>query len=142
MKTHFILLASCSVMTACGDGFECSVESRNGVYAYSYEETGGTCGYIPGGTIEIRNGTNTAPVPSGCQVNYQNISEDECFIRSSVTCSDSSIGAYFTTVAEIEQMDKEGEHFNGSAGYAVNDLDTHALLCSGSYMITYTRISD
>jgi hypothetical protein len=135
MRFLFAWTAVVVALAGCGQQ-ECSPEDVDGTYLVETREISGDCGGI--GTIVAQYNRGTQTAESGCVVDYERLSDDQCTAERAVTCTNTADGFRTTGVGSVTQ-EPGGGSAAGTLMMTLSNLSNGSTVCSSTYAATYTR---
>lgn len=141
MKRLLTLSLLLSILTpACGaedSGLECSPSDRDGTYLVETMERSGTCGDVGSFVVQMNNGQET--IETGCTIDYERWSDSDCKLERSVTCHMPADSLTSSGIGITEQMDSDGDFFEGTMTITISDYVSGATYCTSTYALSYER---
>lgn len=128
-------LALVVILGGCG-GDECRVEDVDGTYLATTTEVSGTCG--DAGSFVLQYNSGEEVVDSGCIVDYERLSDNQCTAERSVTCT-SAADNRITKGSATVTSEPGGDRAEGIATMTVLNMTTGATVCVSTYEIVYER---
>lgn len=132
-----IIMASLACIASAGCGADCDPEDIDGTYtATSTELSGGTCGSLGTFVIQYDHGSQTTA--SGCTIDYERLSDDQCTAERAVTCTNTADDIEAKGVGAVTQK-PGGESITGTISLTQKRISTGATMCQSTYSLTYAR---